>query len=56
MYTLVMMYNVYPPDLSWDDYVELYLEGNVLFGSWFQHVKQGWNHARSNPEHVLFLR
>ncbi|KAL5248305.1 hypothetical protein ACHWQZ_G017478 [Mnemiopsis leidyi] len=44
-------------DLSWEKYLDLYLEGSVLFGSWFEHVKQGWNKANSgNNSNILFIR
>lgn len=39
---------------SWDEFFELYLAGNIYYGSWFDHVLGWWGHR--NAENVLFLR
>ena len=42
--------------MTWERYLDLFLEGDVLFGSWFKHVQQGWEQAQRSPNTVLFLR
>ncbi|XP_046583012.1 sulfotransferase 1B1-like isoform X1 [Haliotis rubra] len=42
-------------DGTWDDYLESFLEGEVEYGSWFDHVLD-WEQARlDNPELSIFL-
>jgi len=40
---------------SWDEYFERFVRGEVLFGSWFDHVLPWWEAAGRNGN-VLFLR
>jgi peroxiredoxin len=39
---------------SFDDFFELFLRGEVPFGSWFRHVRGWWRHR--DDANVLFLR
>ena len=39
---------------SWDEFFELYLSGNVHFGSWFDHVLGWWKHK--DADNMLFLK
>jgi methylamine dehydrogenase accessory protein MauD len=39
---------------SFDDFFELFLKGEVPFGSWFRHVRGWWQHR--DDANVLFLR
>ena len=41
-------------DLSWEEYFEYFLRGEVTFGSWWDHVPEWWIH-RDEPN-VLFLK
>ena len=41
-------------DLTWDEFFECFLKGNVIFGSWWKHVSEWWAH-RDEPN-VLFLK
>ncbi|XP_041938829.1 sulfotransferase family 2, cytosolic sulfotransferase 2 [Alosa sapidissima] len=36
-----------------DEFMEKFLNGKVMFGSWFDHVK-GWIHAK-DQEHILYI-
>ena len=39
---------------SWDEFFELYLSGNMYFGSWFDHVLGWWKHK--DADNVLLLK
>ena len=41
-------------NLSWDDYLQYFIRGELWFGSWFDHVPEWWSH-RDEPN-VLFLK
>ena len=41
-------------DLSWEEFVNHFLRGEVPFGSWWDHVPEWWSH-RDEPN-VLFLK
>ena len=41
-------------DLSWDEFVDHFVRGEVSFGSWWEHVPEWWAH-RDEPN-VLFLK
>ena len=39
---------------TWDEFYQLYKTGNVLCGSWFDHVLEWWKHR--DAENILFLK
>ena len=39
---------------SWDEFFELYMSGNIYFGSWFDHVLGWWKHK--DADNMLFLK
>lgn len=39
---------------SWEHWLELFLNGNVQRGDWFEHTLSWWNHSES--ENILFLK
>ena len=41
-------------DRSWDEFFEMFIDGKVLRGSWFDHVLGWWAH-RDDPN-ILFLK
>ena len=41
-------------DLSWDEFVDHFLRGEISFASWWEHVPEWWAH-RDEPN-VLFLK
>ncbi len=41
-------------DLSWDEFVDHFLSGEVSFGSWWEHVPEWWAHR--DESNVLFLK
>lgn len=55
---LVSYYHLYSTTFhfkgTFADFFEMFMAGNVFFGSWFDHVAD-W-HARKDDPHVLFLR
>ncbi|XP_035129390.3 sulfotransferase 1C4 [Callithrix jacchus] len=42
-----------PDPGSWDEYFETVLTGNVVWGSWFDHVKGWWKKKDSHP--ILYI-
>lgn len=41
---------------SWDDFFECFVTGQVIYGSWLDHTRAWWSHARENADKVLVLR
>ncbi|XP_077998915.1 sulfotransferase 1A1-like [Glandiceps talaboti] len=39
---------------SWDQFVDMYMNGHIVYGSWFDHVMGWWKH--SHQPNVLFLK
>uniref|UniRef100_A0A8C3VUS1 Sulfotransferase n=1 Tax=Catagonus wagneri TaxID=51154 RepID=A0A8C3VUS1_9CETA len=42
-----------PDPGSWDEYFEVFLAGKVIWGSWFEHVKNWWRKKDSHP--ILYI-
>ena len=40
---------------DWDEFVQLYLRGDLVYGSWFQHVKGWFQLAEDHPDRVLVI-
>ncbi|KAI2807559.1 Sulfotransferase cytosolic 1B member 1-like [Blomia tropicalis] len=41
--------------ISLDDFIDLYLNGYLLYGSYFDHVVSFWQLAKLHPSNVLFI-
>uniref|UniRef100_A0A8D2EC73 Sulfotransferase n=1 Tax=Theropithecus gelada TaxID=9565 RepID=A0A8D2EC73_THEGE len=52
-YHFQRMNKALPDPGSWDEYFETFLAGNVVWGSWFDHVKGWWKKKDSHP--ILYL-
>ena len=39
---------------TWEEFFDLFIKGEVLFGSWWEHVPEWWSHR--NEKNVLFLK
>jgi hypothetical protein len=39
---------------TWEQFVEHYLAGQVMFGSWWEHVRPWWMHR--NSPNILFIK
>ena len=39
---------------TWDEFYQLYKSGEVIIGSWFDHVLEWWKHR--DAENILFLK
>ena len=39
---------------DWDEFFELFMQGTVIFGAWWLHVRPWWEH-RQDPN-ILFLK
>ena len=39
---------------TWDEFYQLYKSGEVILGSWFNHVLEWWKHR--DAENILFLK
>mmetsp|Transcript_20523 Transcript_20523/g.69567 ORF Transcript_20523/g.69567 Transcript_20523/m.69567 type:complete len:304 (-) Transcript_20523:226-1137(-) len=42
-------------DGPWDNFVDLYLEGKIEHGSWFDHHRDWWAAYQKDPEHILWV-
>lgn len=40
---------------SWDEFFDCFAKGQVTYGSWFEHTRGWWAHARAHPHEVLVL-
>lgn len=40
---------------SWDEFFDCFANGQVTYGSWFEHTRAWWAHARAHPDEVLVL-
>ncbi|XP_038173859.1 sulfotransferase family cytosolic 1B member 1 [Arvicola amphibius] len=52
-YHFDLMNNLHPTPCTWEEYVLKFLDGNVPYGSWFNHVKRWWEKKKEHP--LLFL-
>ncbi|XP_020011823.1 sulfotransferase 1E1-like isoform X2 [Castor canadensis] len=52
-YYFFLMVTAYPDPGSFTDFVEKFMEGQVPYGSWYDHVKSWWE-KRKNPQ-LLFI-
>jgi hypothetical protein len=41
---------------TWDDFLECFLTGQVVYGSWFDHTLEWWADIQKNAEDVLVFR
>jgi hypothetical protein len=42
-------------DGTWEEYLPLFIEGDMLYGGWFDHVLTWWS-AAGKSDHILFLK
>jgi len=47
-------YSFFEFDRSWDEFFELFINGKLFFGSWFEHVLGWWSHR--DEQNILFLK
>uniref|UniRef100_A0A8C6XMW9 Sulfotransferase n=1 Tax=Naja naja TaxID=35670 RepID=A0A8C6XMW9_NAJNA len=53
-YHFDLMNKLHPDPGSWDDYLEKFMTGKtMIFGSWYDHVKNWWN--KRNDHFILYL-
>ena len=54
LFHFLQAHKVFPPDLTWSDFFPSFTNGDVGYGSWFDHVLGWWAH-KDDPN-VLFLK
>lgn len=52
-YHFYKMAKVHPDPGTWDSFLEKFMDGQVSYGSWYQHVQEWWELSRTHP--VLYL-
>ncbi|KAM4814118.1 sulfotransferase 1A1-like [Urocitellus parryii] len=52
-YNFYKMAKLYPDPGTWDNFLEKFMDGQVSYGSWYQHVQEWWELNRTHP--VLYL-
>ncbi|KAM5130536.1 sulfotransferase 1A1 [Callospermophilus lateralis] len=52
-YNFYKMAKVYPDPGTWDDFLGKFMDGQVSYGSWYQHVQEWWELSQTHP--VLYL-
>merc|ERR1711931_297767 len=45
---------VQPEPGDWSGFLSRFMEGRMVFGSWYEHVKGWWDRKQNNP-HILYL-
>ncbi len=40
---------------TWDNFIELFIKGHLVYGDWFEHVKGYWDLAQQYPNRILFI-
>ena len=40
---------------TWEEFFECFARGQVTYGSWFEHTRAWWAHAKAHPDEVLVL-
>ena len=40
---------------TWNNFVQLFAKGQLVYGDWFEHVRGYWELAQQCPEQVLFI-
>ncbi|XP_004692080.1 PREDICTED: sulfotransferase 1A1 [Condylura cristata] len=53
-YHFYNMCKVHPDPGTWDNFLEIFMAGEVSYGSWHQHVKEWWELGRTHPLLYLF--
>ncbi|XP_036847952.1 sulfotransferase 1A1 isoform X1 [Manis javanica] len=52
-YHFYRMAKVHPEPGTWDSFLEKFMDGEVSYGSWYQHVQEWWELSHTHP--VLYL-
>ncbi|XP_003418887.1 sulfotransferase 1A1-like [Loxodonta africana] len=52
-YHFYLMAKVHPDPGTWDNFLEMFMDGEVSYGSWYQHVQEWWELSHTHP--VLYL-
>ncbi|KAM5227207.1 sulfotransferase 1A1-like [Ctenodactylus gundi] len=52
-YYFYLMAKVHPEPGTWDSFLEKFMDGEVSYGSWYQHVQEWWELSHTHP--VLYL-
>ncbi|KAM5130676.1 sulfotransferase 1A1-like isoform 1-T4 [Callospermophilus lateralis] len=52
-YNFYKMAKVHPDPGTWDSFLEKFMDGQVSYGSWYQHVQEWWELSCTHP--VLYL-
>uniref|UniRef100_A0A8C6ABU1 Sulfotransferase n=1 Tax=Marmota marmota marmota TaxID=9994 RepID=A0A8C6ABU1_MARMA len=52
-YNFYKMAKLYPDPGTWDNFLEKFMDGQVSYGSWYQHVQEWGELSRTHP--VLYL-
>lgn len=52
-YNFYKMAKVHPDPGTWDSFLEKFMDGQVSYGSWYQHVQEWWELSHTHP--VLYL-
>ncbi|KAG3259575.1 sulfotransferase 1A1 [Ictidomys tridecemlineatus] len=52
-YHFYKMAKGHPDPGTWDSFLEKFMDGQVSYGSWYQHVQEWWELSRTHP--VLYL-
>lgn len=40
---------------SWEEFLNLYMKGYLVYGSWFDHVLPYWKFCQEHPDRMLFI-
>lgn len=40
---------------TWEQFIQLFAKGQLVYGDWFEHVRGFWEMKKNNPQSVLFV-
>ena len=40
---------------KWEEFLQLFLQGSLVYGSWFDHVKDWYTLSQQHPDKILFI-
>ncbi|XP_013360271.1 PREDICTED: sulfotransferase 1A1-like [Chinchilla lanigera] len=52
-YNFYNMAKLHPDPGTWDGFLEKFMDGEVSYGSWYQHVREWWELSHTHP--ILYL-
>ena len=53
MYHFYQAHNIFPPNTTWSDFFQTFINGSLPYGSWFDHVLGWWAYKDDHNVHFI---